>query len=231
MRSKLKVTSARSSFPSFPGVSGLWPSRLRLQWVRRFLARLAPTPLDPEGVSSGFKVAGSPFLARRQACANAERESGVVEIPDVAAPIHADVMQIIIRPVFSDACRQVRIGQEKTAECDCIGLAARDDLCSAFRCNARIHDKRPAIYFWRNTMPPRSSKPTTWNEVLPISIPITVIVLLRLWDMGCSLSLAPLARFVAGGAGARPDHPIKGHQHQLRRLTQILLNPTSLPRH
>src|SRR4029450_6450807 len=65
-------------------------------------------------------------------------------------------------------------------------------------------------HFWRNTMPPRSSKPTTWNEFLPISIPITVIVLLRLWDMGCSLSLAPLARFVAGGAGARPDHPING---------------------
>src|SRR6516225_2095384 len=66
-------------------------------------------------------------------------------------------------------------------------------------------------HFWRNTMPPRTSKPTTWNEFLPISIPITVIVLLSLWDMGCSLSLAPLARFVAGGAGARPDHPISGH--------------------
>src|SRR6516165_7209314 len=64
-------------------------------------------------------------------------------------------------------------------------------------------------HFWRNTMPPRTSKPTTWNEFLPISIPITVIVLLSLWDMGCSLSLAPLARFVAGGAGARPDHPIR----------------------
>jgi hypothetical protein len=34
---------------------------------------------------------------------------------------------------------------------------------------------------------------------------------LSLWDMGCSLSLAPLARFVAGGAGARPDHPISSH--------------------
>src|SRR5689334_20518462 len=30
--------------------------------------------------------------------------------------------------------------------------------------------------------------------------------------MGCSLSLAPLARFVAGRAGARPDHPINGPQ-------------------
>src|SRR5262249_39426350 len=67
-------------------------------------------------------------------------------------------------------------------------------------------------HFWRSTMLPRQSKPTTWNEFLPISIPITLIVLLRLWDMGCSLSLAPLARFVAGGAAARPDHPITGSQ-------------------
>jgi len=33
---------------------------------------------------------------------------------------------------------------------------------------------------------------------------------LRFWDMACSLSLEPLARFVTGGAGARPDHPISG---------------------
>src|SRR6476620_10365069 len=66
-------------------------------------------------------------------------------------------------------------------------------------------------HFWRNTMPPHTSKPTTWNQFLPMSIPITVTVLLRVWDMGCSLSLAPLARFVAGRAGARPDHPISGH--------------------
>jgi hypothetical protein len=26
--------------------------------------------------------------------------------------------------------------------------------------------------------------------------------------MACSFALEPLARFVAGGAGARPDHPI-----------------------
>ena len=30
--------------------------------------------------------------------------------------------------------------------------------------------------------------------------------------MACSLSLEPLARFVTGGAGARPDHPINGGQ-------------------
>jgi hypothetical protein len=35
--------------------------------------------------------------------------------------------------------------REKTAECDCIGLVTRDDLCRAARRNPRIHDKRPAI--------------------------------------------------------------------------------------
>jgi hypothetical protein len=29
--------------------------------------------------------------------------------------------------------------------------------------------------------------------------------------MTCSLCLEPLARFVTGGAGARPDYPISGH--------------------
>src|SRR5262245_14184551 len=86
-------------------------------------------------------------------------------------------------------------------------MPIRHDGILAKRASTWLRD-----HFWRNTMPPRSSKPTTWNEFLPISIPITVIVLLRLWDMGCSLSLAPLARFVAGRAGARPDHPISGHQ-------------------
>src|SRR5215467_6142669 len=84
-------------------------------------------------------------------------------------------------------------------------MPIRHDGILAKRASTWLRD-----HFWRNTMPPRSSKPTTWNEFLPISIPITVIVLLSLWDMGCSLSLAPLARFVAGGAGARPDHPISG---------------------
>src|SRR6516164_4331309 len=43
-------------------------------------------------------------------------------------------------------------------------------------------------------------------------MPITATSLLRFWDMACSLSLEPLARFVTGGAGARPDHPISGHK-------------------
>ena len=43
-------------------------------------------------------------------------------------------------------------------------------------------------------------------------MPITATALLRFWDMACSLALEPLARFVTGGAGARPDHSISGHR-------------------
>src|SRR5574338_1401489 len=60
-------------------------------------------------------------------------------------------------------------------------------------------------------MAPRLSSPMTWNAFFPISTPITVTVLFRFWDMVCSFALEPLARFVTGGAGARPDHPISGH--------------------
>ena len=31
------------------------------------------------------------------------------------------------------------------------------------------------------------------------------------WDMACSLSLVPLPASLAGGVGARPDHPISRH--------------------
>src|SRR5215813_11019665 len=39
-------------------------------------------------------------------------------------------------------------------------------------------------------MAPRSSRPTTWNEFLPISMPITATALLRFWDMACSFVFA-----------------------------------------
>jgi hypothetical protein len=55
-----------------------------------------------------------------------------------------------------------------------------------------------------------ATAPSPVNEFLPISMPITATALLRFWDMACSLSLEPLARFVTGGAGARPDHSITG---------------------
>ena len=50
-------------------------------------------------------------------------------------------------------------------------------------------------------------------------MPITATALLMFWDMACSLSVAPLAKFVPGGAGARPDHSISGSS-VIRKLTQ-----------
>src|SRR6267142_2093648 len=58
----------------------------------------------------------------------------------------------------------------------------------------------PRDHFCRSTMAPRAWWPTTWNEFLPISMPITAIAVLGVWDMACSLSLVPLAqlRLLAG---------------------------------
>src|SRR5665811_1744456 len=50
----------------------------------------------------------------------------------------------------------------------------------------------PRDHFCRSTIAPRSSWPTTWNEFLPISMPITTMAPSNFWDMACSLSLAPL---------------------------------------
>src|SRR5215469_8366025 len=65
-------------------------------------------------------------------------------------------------------------------------------------------------HFWRKTIAPRSSRPTMWNEYLPISIPTTAIADLRLSDMACSCLSRPLPASNAEEAGARPDHPISG---------------------
>ena len=46
-------------------------------------------------------------------------------------------------------------------------------------------------HFCRRTIAPRLSGPTTWNEFLPISMPITAIALLSFCKMACSLSLVP----------------------------------------
>jgi hypothetical protein len=66
----------------------------------------------------------------------------------------------------------------------------------------------PRDHFCRSKIAPRLSKPTMWNEFLPISMPMTATARLRLPDMACSSSLAPLASFDRWRAGARPDHPI-----------------------
>src|SRR5260370_22719239 len=69
----------------------------------------------------------------------------------------------------------------------------------------------PRDHFCRSTIAPRRSRPTTWNEFLPISTPITATAVLDVLAMACSSSLVPLASLAADGAGARPDHPISGH--------------------
>src|SRR6202035_4796231 len=51
----------------------------------------------------------------------------------------------------------------------------------------------PRDHFCRSTMAPRLSRPMTWKEFLPISMPATAIAVLRFEDIACPLSLAPLA--------------------------------------
>src|SRR5262245_56178910 len=71
----------------------------------------------------------------------------------------------------------------------------------------------PRDHFCRSTIAPRRSWPTTWNEFLPISMPITAIALLSFSDMAFSLTLVPRGQFrLLAGAGARPDHPISRHK-------------------
>src|SRR5258705_8294038 len=50
----------------------------------------------------------------------------------------------------------------------------------------------PRDHFCRSTIAPRRSRPTTWNEFLPISMPIVAMVVIDLWDMAVlRLTLAP----------------------------------------
>src|SRR5215468_11806998 len=61
----------------------------------------------------------------------------------------------------------------------------------------------PRDHFCRNTMAPRRSRPTTWNEFLPISMPIVATVAIDLLDMTVlRLTLAPSQR-----------HSPVGHEH------------------
>src|SRR5262245_6731837 len=74
----------------------------------------------------------------------------------------------------------------------------------------------PRDHFCRSTIAPRRSWPTTWNEFLPISMPITAIALLSFSDMACSLTLVPPGpASLLTGAGARLDHPITGHSRSI----------------
>src|SRR5215510_15749445 len=63
----------------------------------------------------------------------------------------------------------------------------------------------------RSTIAPRRSWPTTWNEFLPISMPMVATVAVDLLDMAVlHLTLAPSQHHSPSGAGARPDHSISG---------------------
>src|SRR6266567_1786493 len=65
----------------------------------------------------------------------------------------------------------------------------------------------PRDHFCRSTSAPRSSWPTTWNEFLPISMPMAAILELT-GDMACSLSSVPHASFYRRRAWstAGPSH-------------------------
>src|SRR6266849_10522167 len=64
----------------------------------------------------------------------------------------------------------------------------------------------PRDHFCRSTMAPRPSRPTTWNEFLPMSMPTKAI--LRASAMACSLSLVPRISITCcwGGSTAGPSH-------------------------
>src|SRR5580704_3673397 len=66
----------------------------------------------------------------------------------------------------------------------------------------------PRDHFCRGTMAPRLSRPMTWKEFLPISMPATAIAVLSFEDIACSLSLAPLASVTCwrGRSTAGPFH-------------------------
>src|SRR6267378_3324157 len=89
----------------------------------------------------------------------------------------------------------------------------------------------PRDHFCRSTMAPRASWPTTWNEFLPISMPITAIAVLGVWDMACSLSLVPLAqlRLLAGQEHGRTiplaDSTLSALWSSPRRLSWRVLGP------
>src|SRR5207248_9135764 len=53
----------------------------------------------------------------------------------------------------------------------------------------------PRDHFWRSTRAPRRSWPTMWNEFLPISMPITAILLLSFSDMACSFVFGAPCQF------------------------------------
>jgi hypothetical protein len=69
----------------------------------------------------------------------------------------------------------------------------------------------PRDHFCRNTMAPRPSRSTTWNEFLPMSMPTTAINCLGASAIAAPWVWCPAQGSLAPGAGARPDHPVSGY--------------------
>src|SRR5260370_12491044 len=71
----------------------------------------------------------------------------------------------------------------------------------------------PRDHFCGSTIAPRRSRPTTWNEFLPISMPIVAMVGIDLLDMAVLLQLAaPSQHHVREGQEHGRDIPISDIQ-------------------
>jgi len=57
----------------------------------------------------------------------------------------------------------------------------------------------PRVHFWRTTIASRLSRPTTWNEFLPMSMPKVTTVGFVLRGMAVLLLLGPLGAYSGKG--------------------------------
>src|SRR5215469_7174774 len=104
----------------------------------------------------------------------------------------------------------------------------------------------PRDHFCRRTIAPRWSSPTTWNEFLPISIPIVAMVAIDLLDMAVlRLTLAPsqhrspvgqehgrtipLAAFQPSGGFGRVQGPIRKARNIFRTKVNSLTTKVPAP--
>src|SRR5260370_10902971 len=77
----------------------------------------------------------------------------------------------------------------------------------------------PRDHFCRSTIAPRRSRPTTWNEFLPISMPIVKMVAIDLLDMAVlRLTLAP-----------SQHHTPKGQEHGKKTAAAVTSTATCPP--
>src|ERR1035437_529128 len=85
----------------------------------------------------------------------------------------------------------------------------------------------PRDHFCRSTMAPRPSRPTTWNEFLPMSMPTKAIECLGASAMACSLSLVQLDKLFDPVESFEGRHSVGvGHDAPLDR-TRVLPNSQS----